>query len=189
MSTPRHLTAAELEAGLAAIRESPRDVGTLAMIVRRPSEGEREVIAEGELDLTVGLVGDNWKTRGHPHRADGSAHPDTQINIMNARAADLVAAGVRERWPLAGDQLYVDLDLAEENLPPGSRLAIGDAVLEITAEPHLGCKKFVARFGFEAGKFVNSKIGKQLHLRGLNAKVVKAGRIRSGDRVAKQANT
>jgi MOSC domain-containing protein YiiM len=179
-----HLTAAELEAGLADIRESPKDAGVLRMIVRRPRTEERETLHEAELDLVDGLVGDNWRTRGNPDTPDGAAHPDTQLNVMNARVIALVAQ-TPERWPLAGDQLFVDLDLSEDNLPPGSRLAIGSAVIEVTAEPHTGCRKFRARFGLDAMRFVNSAVGKQLHMRGINARVVKPGKIKMGDVVRK----
>ena len=180
MTTVKHLTTEELEAGLAEIRQSPKDHGVLKLLVRRPREGEREVLDEGLLDLIHGLMGDNWKTRGSTNTPDGSAHPDTQLNIMNFRAIALVA-GDKERWPLAGDQLYLDLDLSADNLPPGTRLALGAAVIEVTSEPHNGCKKFRARFGLAAMKFVNSPLGKQLHLRGINAKVVHPGLIRMGD--------
>ena len=180
MTTVKHLTTEELESGLAEILESPRDHGVLKLLVRRPREGEREVLDEGLLDLIHGLMGDNWKTRGSTSTPDGSAHPDTQLNIMNFRAITLVA-GDKERWPLAGDQLYLDLDLSADNLPPGTRLALGSAVIEVTSEPHNGCKKFRARFGLAAMKFVNSPLGKELHLRGINAKVVHPGLIRMGD--------
>jgi hypothetical protein len=180
----RHLTTKELEAGLDEIRRSPKDEGVLMLIVRRPSENEREVLDEGELDLIDGLVGDNWRTRGSSSTSDGLAHPLKQLNIMNARCTTLVAQ-TAERWQLAGDQLYIDLDLSAENLPPGTRLAIGSAIIEITPAPHNGCKKFVARFGLEAMKFVNSTVGKELHLRGVCAVVVKPGTIRRGDAVKK----
>jgi len=182
----KHLTTTELEAGLEEIRQSPKEDGVLKLIVRRPRKNVREVLPTGELDLTQGLVGDTWKTRGSSRTADGSSHPDMQLNIMNARVAALVAQE-ESRWQLAGDQLYIDLDLSDENLPPGTRLAIGSAVIEVTAQPHNGCKKFVARFGLDAMKFVNSPVGKQLHLRGVNAKVVQAGIIRTNDSVNKIA--
>jgi hypothetical protein len=171
---------AELEAGLDDIRRSPRDEGVLELIVRRPQSGERDVLHEGQLDLVVGLVGDNWKARGSTRTSDGSSHPDMQLNVMNSRAIALVAR-VKGRWPLAGDQLFIDLDLSTENLPAGTRLGLGTAVIEVTAQPHTGCKKFVARFGLDAMNFVNSDLGRQLHLRGINAKVVRAGVIRVGD--------
>jgi hypothetical protein len=180
----KHLTMEELEAGLDIIRQSPKDDGVLALIVRRPQNGEREVLEEGELSLDEGLIGDNWRTRGSSRTDDGSAHPDMQLNIMNARTIALVAQET-DRRQLAGDQLFLDLDLSKENLPPGTRLAIGSAVIEVTPQPHTGCKKFVARFGLDAMKFVNSPIGKQLCLRGINAKVVQPGVIRVGDEVRK----
>lgn len=181
---PAHLSKEELEAGLEEIRRSPRDGGTLEMIVRRPDENEREELVEGELSAELGLIGDNWKTRGSSRTTDGFGHPDMQLNIMNSRAIAHIATE-RERWKLAGDQLYVDLDLSQENLPPGSRIKIGDAVIEITEIPHNGCRKFADRFGLEAVKFVNSPEGKSLHLRGVNAKVVKEGKVKIGDRVEK----
>jgi MOSC domain-containing protein YiiM len=181
----KHLTTEELEAGLDRILGAPASPGVVELIVRRPAEGEREVLEEGELDLTEGLVGDTWIVRGSKRTKDGSSHPDMQLNVMSARVVDLVAAGNRERWALAGDQLYVDLDLSESNLPPGTRLAVGSAVIEVTAEPHTGCAKFHARFGGDAHRFVNTKQHRHLRLRGLNAKVVEPGMVRSGDVIRK----
>jgi hypothetical protein len=180
----RHLTMSELEVGLDEIRQSPRDEGVLRLIVRRPRIEEREVLEEGELHPAEGLIGDCWKTRGSSSTADGSANPDMQLNLMNARVAALVAQD-RDRWQLAGDQLYIDMDLSAENLPAGTQLAIGSAVIEVTPPPHLGCKKFVSRFGLDAMKFVNSAVGRELHLRGINARVVQPGLIRVGQ-VAKK---
>jgi hypothetical protein len=180
----KHLNAAELEAGLEDILQSPKDNGIVKMIVRRPEVGQREVLGQGELDIAKGLIGDSWRSRGSSGTPDRSANPEMQINIMNARVIALVATS-EERWPLAGDQLYVDLDLSAENLPPGTRLELGTAVVEVTSVPHLGCKKFVSRFGLEAMKFVNSGRGKQLNLRGINAKVVRSGVVCSEDRVRK----
>jgi hypothetical protein len=180
----KHLTMAELEAGLDEIRRAPKDEGVLQLIVRRPQIEEREVLQEGELNPVAGLVGDSWITRGSSRTADGSPHPDTQLNIMNARVAALVAQH-RDRWQLAGDQLYIDMDLSAANLPPGSQLAIGAAVIEVTPPPHTGCRKFVSRFGLEAMKFVNSAVGRELCLRGINARVVQPGVIRVGQVVRK----
>ena len=180
-----HLTGPQLEAGLEEIRRSPRDAGELKLIVRRPRVNEREVLEEAQLDLVEGLVGDTWKFRASSRSADKkSPHPDMQINVMNARAVALVAQDPA-RWALAGDQLYVDLDLSTANLPPGTRLGIGTAVIEVTAQPHTGCAKFVERFGLDAMKFVNSAVGRELNLRGINARVVQAGSIRRGDIVRK----
>jgi hypothetical protein len=177
----KQLSMEELEAGLDEIRRSPKDDGVLDLIVRRPEVGEREVLQEGELDPAEGLVGDNWRRRSSNRSPDGRAHPDMQLNVMNSRVIALVAQA-KDRWGLAGDQLFIDLDLSADNLPPGTRLAIGSAVIEVTAQPHTGCGKFVARFGLDAVHFVNSPLGKQLHLRGINARVVQAGVIRVGDR-------
>ena len=159
---------------------APKDEGVLELIVRRPAVDHREVLTEGELDLVEGLVGDSWKRRSSKSTPDGSPNPEMQLNIMNARVIALVAQD-RDRWQLAGDQLFLDMDMSAENLPAGTRLSLGSAVIEVTPPPHLGCQKFVARFGLEAMKFVNSSLGKQLHLRGINAKVVQGGVIRVGD--------
>jgi MOSC domain len=179
-----HLTTPQLEAKLDHLRGSPSDHGTVELIVRRPAVGEREVLEEGHLDLAVGLVGDTWSERGSRRTDDGSPHPDMQLNVMNARCIALVAQS-SERWPLAGDQLYVELDLSVDNLPPGTRLALGTAVIEVTEQPHRGCAKFTQRFGIDAFRFINSETGRALRLRGLNAKVVVAGTVRRGDRIGK----
>ncbi len=179
-----HRSMTTLEAGLDHVAASPADDGVVTLIVRRPTVGERETLETGELSVAEGLVGDNWRHRGSARTEDGSAHPEMQLNVMNSRAADLVA-GSPERRSLTGDQLLVDLDLSLENLPPGTRLALGSAVIEVTPVPHTGCDKFVARFGLDATKFVNSERGRQLRLRGLNAKVVEPGTIRVGDTVRK----
>jgi MOSC domain-containing protein YiiM len=179
--TERHLTGAELEAGLEHVRAAPADLGSVELVLRRPAEGERELLEEAELTPEDGVVGDRWAT-GRRRRP---ANPDTQLTLMSARAADLVAGGERGRWPLAGDQLYVDLDLSEANLPAGTRLAVGTAVVELTPPPHTGCKKFVQRFGLDAMQFVNSPEGRALRLRGANARVVEAGVVRPGDEIRK----
>lgn len=179
-----HVTRQQIDDALPALRDAPKNQGTLDLIVRRPETEKREVLEEGKLDLDVGLVGDNWKTRGSKKTKDGSAHPEMQLNVMGRRILEFIAQAP-DRWQLAGDQLIVDLDLSVENLPPGTRLEVGSAVIEVTAEPHTGCKKFVQRFGIDAMKFVNSPIGKELRMRGLNAKVVTPGTIRTGDVVRK----
>jgi hypothetical protein len=178
------LTTEELEAALDHLRQAPKDEGVIELIVRRPEEDLREVLDEADLDISLGLIGDNWKVRGSSKTPDGSAHPEMQINIMNSRVTALVARE-RERWPLAGDQLYIDMDLGRENLPAGSRIAVGSAVLEVSPLPHTGCKKFVARFGIEAMQFVNSELGKALCLRGINAKVVQGGTVKVGQTAKK----
>jgi len=179
-----HLTMMQLEAGLPQIARSPRGDGTLELVVSRPQVDAREVLAEGRLDLGQGLAGDTWSQRGSSRTDDGSAHPDMQLNVINARFAALIAGDDRDAWALAGDQLYVDLDLSTEALPPWTRLAVGDvAVIQVTDQPHTGCAKFAARFGRDAHKLVWSDRGKQLRLRGLNARVVVPGTIRPGDAV------
>lgn len=178
-STVKHLTMAELEAALDHLRDAPKDEGVVHLIVCRPNVDQREVLEEAHLDPVKGLIGDNWIVRGSSKTPDGSAHPEMQINIMNARVTALVAQA-KERWSLAGDQLYIDMDLSKDNLPAGSRLQVGSVVLEVSPLPHTGCSKFVSRFGTDAMKFVNSTIGKQLCLRGINAKVVQGGTIKTG---------
>jgi hypothetical protein len=179
-----HRSTDELTAALDEIRQSPSAAGTVELIVRRPAENEREVLEEAELDLDLGLVGDMWKARGSSRTPDRSANLDAQLTLMNARAAHAIA-GSRERRKLAGDQLFVDLDLSIENLPAGTQLAVGDAVIEVTHEPHTGCAKFSARFGTEALKFVNKSPGRELRLRGVNTRVVTPGTVRAGDAIAK----
>ena len=180
----RYLTLAELEAGLDHIRQSPADLGLLLAIVIRPQSDSRVVLDHCELSPELGTHGDSWAKHCWRSLPDGSPDPNVQITLMNARAIALIAAE-EDRWQLAGDNLFVDLDLSDTNLPCGQRLAVGTAVLEITAEPHNGCSKFGKRFGADAIKFVNSKIGKQLHLRGIYAKVVEAGMVAVGDQVRK----
>lgn len=178
------LTRQELDSGLDHILASPTDNGTVELIVRRPALGKREILDQGDLDLRLGLLGDTWIERGSRRSEDGGPHPDMQLNIMNARVAALLAQSP-ERWALAGDQLYVDLDLSTENLPPWTRLALGSAVIEVTDQPHNGCAKFAERFGKDAVRFVNSPIGKEHHFRGINAKVVQPGAVRRGATIHK----
>ena len=179
-----HRTQAELEAATAWVNAAPVTGGNLAGIVRRPRTNEREELNEALLDPDQGLLGDRWQTRrnsGEPLQPMDFA---TQLTLMNARAAQAVA-GQRERWGLAGDQLFVDLDLSEANVPAGTRLQIGAVVVEITAPPHTGCKKFLQRFGPGALAWVNSEEGKRMHLRGVNAKIIQGGTVRVGDPVVK----
>jgi hypothetical protein len=184
MAEVKHKDAKALEAGLDHILQAPADTGTVDLIVRRPDVDQREVLEHAQLDTVVGLVGDNWLQKGSRKTEDGAAHPEMQLNLMNSRVVELVA-GDRENWPLAGDQLFVDFALTEDKLPAGTRLTLGSAIIEVTAVPHLGCKKFTARFGLEAMKFVNSTRGKKLHLRGVNAKVIESGSVRTGDKISK----
>ena len=181
---PVHLTKADLEAGFGHVLASPADGGTLEMIVRRPGVDHREVIEEGRLTFEAGLEGDTWDRRKGYVTEDGTPDPDAQLTLTNSRFANLIA-GSRDRWPLAGDQLYVDLDLSESNLPPGTRLRIGDATIEVTALPHTGCSKYRQRFGLEALKFTATPEGRSRHLRGIYARVVEPGTVRVGDTIRK----
>ncbi len=175
-----HRTTAELEQGLGDVMASPRDEGPVRLIVRRPGRGRREILAAAELDQEVGLVGDDWVDR--PSRATGRPSPYAQLTVMSARYAALITGDAGpDAWAQAGDQLYVDLDLSQENLPAGSRLAVGSAIIEISAEPHTGCAQFVARFGLDAMQLANSERGRDLRLRGANAVVVRSGVVHTGD--------
>jgi MOSC domain-containing protein YiiM len=179
-----HATPEVLQAGLDHIRSAPADFGRVELIVRRPAVDEREILDEAKLTDAEGLEGDTWNARSSSRTPDGSPHPDMQLNVINARLSALVARSL-DRRALAGDQLHLDLDLSHANLPAGTRLALGSAVIEVTEQPHTGCAKFSARFGKDALRFVNSPEGKELRLRGLNARVVVPGVVRAGDVVRK----
>lgn len=177
---------ATLETGFDNIKQSPSMEGALQLIVIRPEEDQREELNQGVLDETQGLIGDNWAARGSSKTTDGSAHPEMQINIINSRVIDLITQD-KSDWKLAGDQLFVDLNLSKENVPPGTQIAVGDAVLEVTTIPHTGCKKFSARFGVDALKFISSPEGRRWQLRGINARVIKSGLVKKGDSISKVA--
>lgn len=183
-ASEQHRAEEELERGLDEIQSAPAAVGVVRLIVRRPVVDGREVLHEARLDAVEGLVGDTWRSRGNRHTPDGSADPEAQITVVNARAIAHIAGDV-ERWPLAGDQLYVDFDLSGSNLPPGSRVSVGDAELEISEKPHTGCAKYAVRFGADALRFVSSPEGRALRLRGVNARVIRGGAVRVGDRIAR----
>ena len=180
----RHRSTAELEAALGHIREAPADGGTIELIVRRPAEDAREVLEEAEISHAQGIAGDTWDQRGSPTSPDGGPHPDAQITIMSSRAAAAVIGPV-ERWPLAGDQIYADLDISHSTLAAGTQLRLGDAILEVTAKPHRGCAKFAARFGRDALRFVNTGEGQALRMRGVNCRVVQPGTVRAGDTITR----
>jgi hypothetical protein len=171
-----------LTAALTALRSAPADEGSLAMVVRRPADGEREILSEGVLDQVDGLVGDNWLTRATSRAIESGRHLDAQLNVTSARMVALLADSLEDH-ALAGDQLYIDLDLSHDNLPTGTRLTVGEAMIEVTAKPHNGCAKFRARFGEDALAFVNSEVGRSLRLRGFNARVISGGVVRAGDTV------
>ncbi|MHB8692510.1 MAG: MOSC domain-containing protein [Solirubrobacteraceae bacterium] len=177
-----HASLTALEAGLDELRGAPKASGVIELVVRRPTIDQREVVEEAVLDVEQGLLGDNWRVK--PWSKTGAPNPDAQLTLMSARAAAMVA-GARERWPLAGDQLFVEFDLSADNIPPGTALAVGTAEIEITAEPHLGCRKFIKRFGVDAQKFVNSVDGRALNARGVNARIVRGGTVRPGDAITK----
>ncbi|NNC76271.1 MAG: MOSC domain-containing protein [Acidimicrobiia bacterium] len=178
------MTLNSLETGLAHVSESPTHAGEVHLIVQRPAQGKRKIVDNAEIDETQGLIGDNWRSRGSRRSPDGSANPNAQITLMNSRAAALVA-GTRDRWALAGDQIYTDLDLSEDNLPPGTQLKVGTATIEVSDQPHTGCVKFKTHFGDDALKFVNSETGRSLRLRGMNARVIESGKVSLGDKVEK----
>jgi MOSC domain-containing protein YiiM len=181
----RHLALTELEDGLPEIRQSPKDRGRVKAIVIRPETDARESLQQCELSPELGVHGDNWANGCSMSLPDGRPHPDVQVTLMNARALALIAQE-EARWPLAGDNLIVDLDLSADNLPPGTRLGIGSALLEITEVPHKGCRRFAARFGVDATRFVNSREGLRLHLRGIYARIVERGVVAVGDLVEKR---
>jgi hypothetical protein len=176
------LSLTALEARLHEIGRSPLTDGPVELIVRRPAPLQRETLDEAELDPDDGLVGDCWRSRGSRSTPDGGAHPGMQLTLMSSRAAEVIAGG-RDRWALAGDQLYVDLDLSEANLPAGTLLTLGTATIEVTGAPHTGCQKFKERFGGDALRFVNTRDGRALRLRGMNTRVVVGGTVRVGDLV------
>ncbi len=180
-----HLSVRELEELTELVKAAPADEGMVDLIVARPGDNERQILTEGELDLDVGLVGDNWGQRPSSRTDDGSAHPDMQLNIINSRFSDGISRGERDRQMMAGDQLHVDLDLSEANVPPWTKLQIGEAVIEITDQPHTGCQKFVQRFGLEAQRWTRTDVGNDLRLRGVNARVHTPGTIRQGDVIRK----
>ncbi|HYZ26169.1 MAG TPA: MOSC domain-containing protein [Geminicoccaceae bacterium] len=180
----RHLSLDELQDGLPGILQSPKDRGVLRAIVIRPETDARVSLPQCQLSPEGGVHGDNWAQGCWMSLPDGRPHPDVQVTIMNARTIALIAQA-EERWPLAGDNLFADLDLSGENLAAGTRLSVGSALLEITAVPHNGCRKFAGRFGLDATRFVNSRDGKRLHLRGIYARVVERGVVTVGDAIEK----
>jgi hypothetical protein len=179
-----HRSPEALQAGLPHILQSPRDGGRVDAIVVRPSTDGRQNLASCHFDVGSGAVGDRWVKRFPSPPLPGMSEQESQVTIMNSRAVQLLA-GDRDRWALAGDQLYVDLHLGSDNLKTGDRLRVGSVVLEVTPMAHNGCRKFAARYGEAALAFVNSPEGKRLHLRGIYVRVVQPGVIQVGDLVRK----
>jgi MOSC domain-containing protein YiiM len=173
-------TAEQLQAGMASVLDAPKDEGVVRLVVRRPARGQREILAEGQLDTERGLVGDDWVDRPGMNRETPS--PYAQVTVMNARAAELVSGEAQpEAWAQCGDQLYIDLDISEANLPAGTRIAVGEAVLELQAEPHTGCVQFRGWWGPEALRHISTEEGRALRMRGANTRVVQSGAVRPGD--------
>jgi MOSC domain-containing protein YiiM len=173
------VVATRFDGQLARLHQAPFDGGRLDLIVRRPAIDERERLDRAQLDPDLGLVGDRWSSQ---HQATTPRYLQAQLTLIGTRLLEAIEPD-RDRWPLAGDQLYVDLDLCEEHLPSGSRLAIGPTVIEVSETPHTGCAKFSARFGSEALRWINSPLGRAHRLRGLNAWVVEGGTITIGDTI------
>ncbi|MDH3189034.1 MAG: MOSC domain-containing protein [Acidimicrobiia bacterium] len=176
-----HRSTEELQGFLDNILAAPTEQGRIEMIVRRPESDQREVVDSARLDTEQGLIGDNWRQRVDDR---GNPYLHAQLTLMNSRVADAVAVE-RERWALAGDQIYVDMNLSIENLPPGSKIRVGEAVVEISETPHTGCPKFAARFGKDALRFANVGVGRENRFRGVNAFIVESGEVRVGDKVAR----
>jgi hypothetical protein len=184
MSSPAARTDRDFTAHTELVLASPRETALVELIVRRPDRDAREVVARARLDPVEGLVGDGWLARGSKATPDGSADPLSQLTIMNTRVLAAIEPD-RSRWPLAGDQLYADLDLSVENLPPGTRLRIGDAHVEVTERPHTGCSKFATRFGLDALKWISTPTGRGARMRGMYVHVLEGGEVRVGDVIRK----
>lgn len=162
------------------VRAAPADQGRVELIVRRPADGARDILDEARLDPGSGLVGDRWVT----HHGHEPIYLAAELTVISTRVLAAIEPD-RDRWPLAGDQLYVDLDLSAENLPAGSRLSVGTAVIEVSETPHTGCAKFSSRFGSDALRWINSPTGRAHRMRGLNAWIVRGGTVKPGDTIRK----
>jgi len=183
-TSPRSDPDRDLDRHLADVRGAPADDGIVALIVLRPDRDQREPVGQAVLDPALGVVGDNWVARGSRSMPGGVADPEAQVTIMSTRVLAAIEPDAT-RWPLAGDQIYVDADLSVESLPAGTRIAIGAALLEISEKPHTGCAKFSERFGSDALRWINSPVGRELRMRGVNARVVQGGTVRVGDTLRK----
>jgi hypothetical protein len=174
----------DLDQHLHHIRSAPREPGRLELIVARPAEDDRVIMTEGTLDPATGLAGDRWIRHRSRSTPDGSADPAVQLTLISTRVLAAIEPD-QARWPLAGDQLYVDFDLSVEHLPAGARVAIGEVEVEVSAQPHTGCSKFSARFGSDALRWINNPTGRELRMRGANCRIIRGGTVRVGDSVSK----
>ncbi len=179
-----HPTLEQLELSLETIAASPSKQGTVELIISRPETGKRVVHTIGNFSKTGGLEGDNWANDCWKTLPDGKSDPIVQIAITNTRLLAAICPD-KSRWPLAGDQIYTELNLSKTNLPVGTRLSAGTVILEITQEPHLGCSQYAEHFGKDSLKFTLTPRGRELNLRGIYAKVIKSGSINTGDRISK----
>ena len=174
-----YLAPDQLERVLVEVLASPADGGWLEAIVARPAADERRWLSAAHLSVEDGLEGDRWAGSGEP--------VEQQVSLMNARLLRHLAGGDEARMAQAGDNLVVDLDLGDENLPAGTRLRVGGVLLEITEAAHTGCGKFAARFGPDATRFINAARRSDLHLRGRYGRVLEPGTVRVGDPICKEA--
>jgi hypothetical protein len=174
----------DLDQHLPNVRLAPRDVGRVELIVQRPRVDERVVVAEGVLDAASGLIGDRWVHHRSSSRPDAPPDPAVQLTLMSTRVLAAIEPD-QSRWPLAGDQLYVDFDLSTDHLPVGARVAVGEAEVEVSAQPHTGCSKFSARFGSDALRWINNPTGRSLRMRGVNCRIIRGGTVRVGDMIRK----
>lgn len=179
-----HRTREELASALPYVAASPKDGGSVALIVVRPDHGRRETPDRVRISAQDGVEGDHWSKGCWLETDDGAPHPDVQINLMCTRAAEVIA-GDPALWPAAGNNFFVDIDLSPDNLPAGTRLALGTAEIEITDQPNKGCQVFIDHYGRDACIFVNTGPGWSLRMRGLYARVVQNGDVRLDDRIRK----
>jgi MOSC domain-containing protein YiiM len=173
-----------LDPTYADVRSAPPDRAVVVALVLRPARNERLPVNEARLDVAEGMVGDDWRARGSKSMPGGLANPEAQLTLMSTRVLAAIADDP-DRWPLAGDQVLVDMDLSEANLPVGTRLLLGNAEVEVTALPHTGCAQFAARFGHDALRWISTHEGRALRMRGMYVRIVSGGTVSVGDVVRK----